>query len=73
VEISRTTGGITHRIAPAVDLERNKLLGDTNAVGLLHGYYWVEPFHTELRGTNGGGDPFHTDGRLAVGVITLTR
>ncbi|MBM3956126.1 MAG: hypothetical protein FJ309_16205 [Planctomycetes bacterium] len=73
VEISRTTGGVTHRIAPAVDRERNKLLTDTNAAGLLDGYYWVDRFHRELRGTNGGGDPFHTDGRLAVGVITLDR
>ncbi|MFZ4732698.1 MAG: LssY C-terminal domain-containing protein [Pirellulales bacterium] len=73
VELSRTTGGVTHKIAPAVDRERDKLLGDTNAVGLLDGYYWVDRFHAELRGVNGGGDPFHTDGRLAVGVITLTR
>ena len=73
VELSRTTGGVTHKIAPAVDRERDKLLGDTNAVGLLDGYYWVDRFHPELRGVNGGGDPFHTDGRLAVGVITLTR
>lgn len=73
VEISRTTGGITHRIGAAVDRERDKLLVDTHHAGTLSGYYWVDPFHRELRGTNGGGDPFHTDGRLAVGVISLTR
>ena len=73
VEISRTTGGITHRIAAAVDRERNKLLVDTHDAGTLHGYYWIDAFHREREGTNGGGDPFHTDGRLAVGVITLTR
>ena len=73
VEISRTTGGITHRIGAAVDRERNKLLVDTHDAGTLHGYYWVDGFHRELRGTNGGGDPFHTDGRLAVGVLSLTR
>lgn len=73
VEISKTTGGITHRIAAAVDRERNKLLVDTHDSGTLHGYYWIDAFHRELRGTNGGGDPFHTDGRLAVGVIHLTR
>ena len=72
VEISRTTGGITHRIGAAVDRERNKLLVDTHDAGTLHGYYWVDGFHRELRGTNGGGDPFHTDGRLAVGVLSLT-
>ncbi len=73
VEISRTTGGITHRIGAAVDQERNKLLVDTHHAGTLYGYYWVDSFHRELRGTNGGGDPFHTDGRLAVGVLSLTR
>ncbi len=73
VEISRTTGGITHRIGAAVDRERNKLLVDTHHAGTLSGYYWVDRFHRELRGTNGGGDPFHTDGRLAVGVLSLTR
>lgn len=73
VEISRTTGGITHRIGAAVDRERNKLLLDTHHAGTLSGYYWVDRFHRELRGTNGGGDPFHTDGRLAVGVLSLTR
>jgi len=72
VEISRTTGGITHRIAPAIDRERNKLVADAHAAGMLDGYYWVGGFHAELRGTNGGGDPFHTDGRLAVGVISLS-
>lgn len=73
IEISRTTGGITHRIAPAIDRERNKLLVDTHDAGTLHGYYWIDGFHRELEGTNGGGDPFHTDGRLAVGVIGLSR
>lgn len=73
VEISRTTGGITHRIGAAVDRERDKLLVDTHHAGTLYGYYWVDRFHRELRGTNGGGDPFHTDGRLAVGVLSLTR
>lgn len=73
VEISRTTGGITHRIGAAVDRDRNKLLVDTHHAGTLSGYYWVDRFHRELRGTNGGGDPFHTDGRLAVGVLSLTR
>jgi hypothetical protein len=73
VEISRTTGGITHRIGAAVDRERDKLLVDTHHAGTLSGYYWVDRFHRELRGTNGGGDPFHTDGRLAVGVLSLTR
>jgi hypothetical protein len=71
VEISRTTGGITHRIGPEIDRERNKLVSDAARAGGLDGYYWVDAFHQLHEGRNGGGDPYVTDGRLAVGVIDL--
>lgn len=73
VEISRTTGGVTHKIAADVDRERNKLVGDTARAGSLDGYYWVDRFHPDRQGVNGGGDPWFTDGRLAVGVIAIRR
>jgi len=73
VEISRAAGGITHRISPDIDRERNEILGDAARAGSLDGYYWVERFQREREGRNGGGDPYHTDGRLAVGVIDLRR
>jgi hypothetical protein len=73
VEISRTTGGITHRIAPDIDRERNKLVRDAARAGLLDGYYWVDRFHPERQGVNGGGDPWVSDGRLAVGVLEVRR
>ena len=73
VELSRTTGGITHKISPEIDNERNKLVTDTARVGALDGYYWVERFHRNRQGRNGGGDPYVTDGRLAVGVINIRR
>lgn len=71
IEISRTTGGITHKIAPEIDHERNKLVVDTARAGALDGYYFVDDFHRVREGRNGGGDPYVTDGRLAVGVILL--
>jgi hypothetical protein len=40
---------------------------------VLDGYYWVAPFHRTREGRNGGGDPYVTDGRLAVGVLSLQR
>jgi hypothetical protein len=40
---------------------------------VLDGYYWVDPFHRVREGRNGGGDPYVTDGRLAVGVIDVRR
>ncbi len=73
VEISRTTGGITHKISPNIDQERNKLVNDAIAAGKLDGYYWVEEFHRLAKGKNGGGDPYFTDKRLAVGVIDIRR
>ena len=73
VELSRTTGGITHKISPEIDSERNKLVTDTARAGVLDGYYWVNQFHTDRQGRNGGGDPYFTDGRLAVGVIDVRR
>ncbi len=73
VEISRTTGGITHRIGADVDAERNKVVTDAHRAGAIGGFYWVERFHAEHEGRNGGGDPYRTDGRLAVGVISLQR
>ncbi len=73
VEVSRTTGGITHKISPEIDNERNKLVTDAARAGMLDGYYWVERFHRNRQGRNGGGDPYVTDGRLAVGVINIRR
>ena len=29
----------------------------------------IDDFHTVRSGKNGGGDPWHTDGRLFLGVI----
>jgi len=73
VEISRTTGGVTHKISADVDRERNKVLGDAHRAGTLVDVLWVEGFHRDREGRNGGGDPWFTDGRLAVGVIGSRR
>jgi len=73
IEVSRTTGGITHKISPDIDSERNKLVSDAIRGGALDGYYWVDAFHPRDKGYNGGGDPYFTDRRLAVGVIDLRR
>ncbi len=70
VELSRTTGQVTHRISPDVDAERALLLEDLAKANRLTGTRWIDGFHQELQGRNGGGDPWHTDGRLV--VISLT-
>jgi LssY C-terminus len=69
VGVSHTTGQITHHIAADVDTERDKLMSDLRRAGQLSRDVWIEQFHQVLQGYNGGGDPYHTDGRLAVGII----
>jgi hypothetical protein len=72
VEFSRTTGQITHRIAPDVDAERDLLISDLTKAFPLMKTYVKDGFHKELQGRNGGGDPWHTDGRLIVAVLPRT-
>ena len=69
VGLSHTTGQITHHIAPDVDAERDRLIKDLEETGDLSEKYFIDGFHKELKGSNGGGDPWYTDGRLCVGVI----
>lgn len=69
VGISRTTGQVTHVTAPDIDVERAKLFGDLYGTGLLSESYFIDGFHKQLEGKNGGGDPWRTDGRLEVGVV----
>lgn len=69
VGLSHTTGQITHHISPDVDLERDHVIGSIDATGALLSNYFVDGYHKVCDGHNGGGDPWHTDGRLHVGVI----
>ena len=56
VELSRTTGQVTHHISPDVDAERDLLVADlTKAIAAQ--VDWLDKFHTQLEGRNGGGDP----------------
>ena len=69
VELSRTTGQVTHHISPNVDAERDLLVADlTTAIPAQ--VQWLDGFHKELQGRNGGGDSWRTDGRLAIVVLT---
>lgn len=69
VGLSHTTGQVTHHIAPDVDKERDHLFEDLKATGELSESYKVPGFQTILRGRNGGGDPWYTDGALWAGII----
>lgn len=65
IGFSHVNGHITHHIAPDVDTERDKLIADAQQTGGIS-VLWVPNFQPALVGRNGGGDPFHTDGKLAV-------
>jgi hypothetical protein len=69
VGLSHTTHGITHHIDADIDKERDKLVDDLKRPGNLSAVYLVDGFQEKLTGKNGGGDPYHTDGRLTVGIL----
>ena len=71
VGFSHTTGQVTHHIAPDVDAERDRLVAELQKAGVAQSVEWKDGFHTECEGHNGGGDPWRTDGRLA--IVTLRR
>jgi LssY C-terminus len=72
VEFSRTTGQVTHHIAAAVDAERDMLVAELTAAKHVMETTWIDGYQTVLQGKNGGGDPWHTDGRLPVVELTET-
>jgi hypothetical protein len=69
VGLSHTTGQITHHIAADVDAERDRLFAELQQTGELTEVQFIDGFHKVLSGKNGGGDPWHTDGRLEIGTI----
>lgn len=62
--------GLTHRIAPDVDSERDRLIADLLRTGRLRQDSWVE-LVAPLLGEDIVGDPFFTDGRAAVLAIDV--
>jgi len=69
VGLSYTTGQVTHHIGPDVDAERDRIAGELERAGCARSPRWIDGFHREREGRNGGGDRWRTDGRLA--VLTL--
>ena len=69
VGLSYTTGEVTHHIGPNVDAERDRIANELQKADWAQQTYWIDGFHHQLEGRNGGGDPWHTDGRLAVVVL----
>ena len=72
VGLSHTTGQITHHIAADVDVERDHLFESLKKTGNLTDMQIIDKFHKVCEGRNGGGDPWHTDGRLFTGTIVTS-
>lgn len=69
IGLSHTTLEITHHIGPDVDVERDKVLADLERVKAIAKIEWIDGFQRELKGRNGGGDPYQTDGRLPLAQL----
>ncbi|TPK16383.1 LssY C-terminal domain-containing protein [Mesorhizobium sp. B2-5-7] len=69
VGLSHDTGAITHHIGPDLDAERDFMIGDLNAAGLLASTSGLAGIGPTRSGRNGGGDPYFTDGKAIVGVL----
>lgn len=68
VGLSHTTAQVTHHIGPYLDAERDRLFDQLKQAGVTQEIFWLDGFQ-QLQGKNGGGDPWHTDGRLEAAVL----
>lgn len=66
VGFSRYTGEVTHHIGPDIDLDRALIEADLQKAGMIAARYQVTGIGPTLRGRNGGGDLYFTDGEVWV-------
>jgi hypothetical protein len=69
VELSRRTAQVTHQIAPDIDVERDLLIRDLDGAGQALRIFAVTGIGPTMRGRNGGGDRYYTDGEMYVAVL----
>ena len=68
---SHDTGELTHHIAPDIDAEREFLIAALTGAEMLTATYQVLGIGPTLRGRNGGGDLYYSDGEVWVGVLSV--
>ena len=66
VGLSRYTGQVTHHIAPDIDAERDGLTDDLKTAKVVVAIYEVSGIGPTLKGRNGEGDPYYTDGEIEI-------
>ena len=67
--VSHRTGQITHHVGPDMDAERDELMSGLMKAGQLARDYRIEGMGPAQDAHNAGGDRFHTDGMVEVGVL----
>ena len=71
VGLSRDTGQVTHHIAPDIDAERDLLMHDLGAAGMVRNFFQISGTGPTLFGRNGEGDPYHTGGEIDVATLVV--
>ena len=66
VTLSRDTGQVTHKIAPNIDEERDRLIAGLNNARMVGSIFQIRGVGPTLKGRNGEGDPYFTDGEIWV-------
>ena len=66
VGLSSYTGQVTHHIAPDVDAERDGLTDDLKNAKVVEAIYEVTGIGPTVRGRNGEGDRYYTDGEVRI-------
>jgi hypothetical protein len=69
VTLSRDTGQVTHRIAPDVDEERDRLIAELNDAHMVTSIYQMNGIGPTLNGRNGEGDPYHSNGEIWLATL----
>lgn len=64
VTLSRDTGQVTHKIAPNIDEERDRLITGLDLARVVLDIYQMRGIGPTLNGRNGEGDPYYTDGEI---------
>ncbi len=70
VGVSHYTGQVTHHIGADIDAERDLLSLDLAGAGVVAASYLVSGVGPTLFARNGGGDPYFTDGEIAVSRLS---
>jgi LssY C-terminus len=69
--VSHLTGQITHHIESDIDAERDTVLQNLTQIQQVMAQYDVTGVGSTLRGRNGGGDWYYTDGDIRVAVLPV--